>query len=73
MEEQSKVYHLGMISVEIFKKDNKVRYQFMIPLGSSWDDAIGVCDEFKAAIVEMQKMAAAQEESTKKQVEAQAS
>jgi hypothetical protein len=65
VEEQNKIYHLGLISIEIFKKDNKVRYQMTVPLGSSWQEAIDVCDEFKAAIVEMQKTALAQEQAKK--------
>jgi len=36
-----------------------------VPLGSSWQEAIDVCDEFKAAIVEMQKTALAQEQAKK--------
>ncbi len=65
MEEQNKIYHLGLISVEIFKQDNKVRYQLTLPLGSSWQDAVDVCDEFKAAVIEMQKVALAQEQAKK--------
>jgi len=36
-----------------------------VPLGSSWQEAIDVCDEFKDAIVEMQKTALAQEQAKK--------
>jgi len=54
---QSQVYQLGLISVEIFKNENKTRYQLMIPLGSKWDEAIAICDEFKSTIAEMKKAA----------------
>lgn len=54
---QSNIYQLGIVSVEIFKNENKTRYQFMIPLGSKWDEAIAVCDEFKSALADMKKAA----------------
>ncbi len=60
---QSQVYQLGLISVEIFKNENKTRYQLMIPLGSKWDEAIAICDEFKSAVSDMKRLA---EESNKK-------
>jgi hypothetical protein len=55
--QQSNIYQLGIVSVEIFKNENKTRYQLMIPLGSKWDEAIAVCDEFKSTIAEMKKSA----------------
>ena len=57
MEAQSNIYQLGIVSVEIFKNENKTRYQLMIPLGSKWDEAIAVCDEFKSSIADMKKAA----------------
>lgn len=71
MEEQAKVYQLGLISVEIFKKENKVRYQMTVPWGSDWQDAINVCDEFKVALTNMQKLAAEQEQASKDQAVAE--
>ena len=67
---ESQIYQLGLISVEIFKKENKVRYQLMIPLGSSWDDAVAVCDEFKDAVLKMKETAAAQEQARQQEKEA---
>ena len=55
--QQSNIYQLGIVSVEIFKNENKTRYQLMIPLGSKWDEAIAVCDEFRSAICDMKKSA----------------
>ena len=66
---ESQIYQLGLISVEIFKKENKVRYQLMIPLGSGWDDAIAVCDEFKATVLKMKETAAAQEQALQEEKE----
>lgn len=55
--QQPNIYQLGIVSVEIFKNENKTRYQLMIPLGSKWDEAIAVCDEFKSTIADMKKAA----------------
>ena len=56
--EQMQAAHYGIVSVEIVKSDR--RFQLMIPLGVSWDDAQLVCDEFKLAIQEMKRLAAEQ-------------
>jgi hypothetical protein len=68
MEENKSIYHLGMVSIEIYKNENKVRYQLMIPLGTKWEDAMSVCDDFKVAIADLEKTAKAQEKERQEQV-----
>ena len=67
-ENKSPVYHLGMVSIEVYKNENKVRYQLMIPLGTKWEDAIAVCDEFKIAIADLQVKAQEQQKSQQHEV-----
>jgi len=67
-ENKSSVYHLGMVSIEIYKNENKVRYQLMVPLGTKWEDATAVCDDFKVAIADLQEKAKEQEKSRQQEV-----
>jgi len=67
-ENKSSVYHLGMVSVEIYKNENKTRYQLMIPLGTKWEDAIAVCDDLKVAIADLQVKAQEQQKSQQQEV-----
>ncbi len=67
-ENKSSIYHLGMVSIEIYKNENKVRYQFMVPLGTKWEDAIAVCDDFKVAIADLQTKAQEQLKNQQQEV-----
>ena len=53
--EDLKVAHYGAVSVEMVK--NNRRYQLMVPLGAAWDEAEATCDDFKASLQEMKRVA----------------